>query len=81
MMDGDCDQEIDVTDKVCPLTFVHARLTIDAMMPGKVLAICLRNGEATENVPKSIKELGHKVLSLKPINEAADIYRLRILIT
>ena len=78
MMDGDCDQEIDITDKVCPLTFVHARLTIDAMMPGKVLAICLRNGEATENVPRSIKELGHKVLSLKPTNEADTAMNMKI---
>lgn len=80
-MDKDYDQEIDITDKVCPLTFVHARLTIEGMSPGKVLAIQLRAGEALENVPKSIKELGHKVLSLKPINEADGIYRLRILIT
>ncbi len=80
-MEKDCDQELDITDKVCPLTFVHARLTIDAMSPGKVLAICLRKGEALENVPRSIKELGHKVLSLKLISQADDIYRLRILIT
>ena len=80
-MARDCDQEIDITDKVCPLTFVHARLTIDSMSPGTVLAICLRNGEALENVPRSIKELGHKILSVKPTSKADDIYRLRILIT
>jgi len=77
------DQEIDVTDKVCPLTFVHTRLAIDDMSPGGILSILLRKGEALENVPRSAAELGHTVLSLKPVprENAKDIYRLRILIS
>jgi tRNA 2-thiouridine synthesizing protein A len=79
-MPQDYDQEIDITDKVCPLTFVHTRLTIDSMSPGKVLAVRLRKGEALENVPRSVKELGHEILSLAPTKNMEDVYRLRILI-
>ena len=52
----DCDRELDITDKLCPLTFVHTRLTIDSMQPGTVLAIVLNKGEPLENVPRSLKK-------------------------
>ena len=76
----DCDQELDITDKVCPLTFVHTRLTIDSMQPGKVLAIVLNEGEPLENVPRSLKELGHKVISVRPTSYPPGTFRLLVLI-
>ena len=76
----DCDRELDITDKICPLTFVHARLAIDSMKPGAVLAILLNEGEPLENVPLSLKELGHKILSLHPISGLPGSYRIRVLI-
>ena len=76
----DCDRELDITDKICPLTFVHTRLTIDSMEPGTVLAIVLKKGEPLENVPRSLKELGHKVISIKPISTPPGSYRLLVLI-
>ena len=75
----DCDQELDITDKVCPLTFVHTRLTIDSMQPGKVLAIVLNEGAPLENVPRSLKELGHKVISVRPTSDPRGTYRLLVL--
>ena len=76
----DCDHELDITDKICPLTFVHTRLTIDSMDPGTVLAILLNEGEPLENVPRSIKELGHEVISVKPSTNPPGCYRLLVLI-
>ena len=76
----DCDRELDITDKICPLTFVHTRLTIDSMQPGTVLAIVLNEGEPLENVPRSLKELGHKVISVKPTGNPPGSYRLLVLI-
>ena len=76
----DCDRELDITDKLCPLTFVHTRLTIDSMQPGTVLAIVLNKGEPLENVPRSLKELGHKVISIKPASNPLGSYRLLVLI-
>ena len=77
------DHQIDVTDKICPLTFVHTRLAIDGMSPGGVLSVLLRKGEALENVPRAAAELGHQVLSLAPVvrGNEKDVYQLRILIS
>ncbi len=77
---SDCDRQIDITDKICPLTFVHTRLAIDRMKSGMVLSILLKKGEPLENVPRSIEELGHQVISVNPIANIQGRYRLRVLI-
>ena len=76
----DCDRELDITDKICPLTFVHTRLTIESMQPGTVLAIILNEGEPLENVPRSLQELGHRIISIKPTSERPGSYRLLVLL-
>ena len=43
-----------------------------------VLSILLKKGEPLENVPRSLQELGHTVLSLKPVDGSPDSYRLRV---
>ncbi len=58
------DDTVDITDKVCPLTFVKAKVALDELEDGEVLAIRLNDGEPVQNVPRSLKEDGHKVLKL-----------------
>ena len=58
------DEEVDITDKVCPLTFVKAKVTLDELEDGQVLAIRMNVGEPVQNVPRSIKEEGHQILKL-----------------
>lgn len=58
------DEEVDITDKVCPLTFVKAKVTLDELEDGQVLAIRMNDGEPVQNVPRSIKEEGHQILKL-----------------
>ena len=53
-LDFEVTDEVDITDKVCPLTFVKAKVTIEEM----------NDGEPVQNVPRSMKEEGHKVLKL-----------------
>ena len=64
MSDIKVDAEVDVTDKICPLTFVKAKVSLDELENGEVLAIRLNDGEPVQNVPRSIKEEGHEVLQL-----------------
>lgn len=59
------DEQVDITDKVCPLTFVKAKVTLDELDDGEVLAIRMNDGEPVQNVPRSIKEEGHQVLKLE----------------
>jgi TusA-related sulfurtransferase len=56
--------EVDVTDAVCPMTFVKAKVALDDLDPGQVLSIHINDGEPLRNVPSSLKDDGHQVLGL-----------------
>ncbi|MBR1871005.1 MAG: sulfurtransferase TusA family protein [Kiritimatiellae bacterium] len=56
--------DVDITDVVCPVTFVKAKVALEDAADGAVLAIRMNDGEPVQNVPRSIKEEGHKILRL-----------------
>lgn len=58
------DEFVDITDKVCPLTFVKAKVAIEELDDGEVLAVRMNDGEPVQNVPRSFKEDGHQILKL-----------------
>ncbi|MBO6304450.1 MAG: sulfurtransferase TusA family protein [Selenomonadaceae bacterium] len=58
------DEFIDITDLVCPITFVKTKITLEDMEDGQILKVRLNDGEPAQNVPRSLKEEGHKVLDL-----------------
>lgn len=68
------DDTVDITDKVCPLTFVKAKVAIDELEDGEVIAIRMNDGEPAQNVPRSIKEEGHQILKL--VNNEDGTYNL-----
>ena len=68
------DDTVDITDKVCPLTFVKAKVAIDELEDGEVIAIRMNDGEPVQNVPRSIKEEGHQILKL--VNKEDGTYNL-----
>jgi len=59
------DQELDITQDTCPMTFVRTRLALDRMKSGEVLRVRLRGQEPLRNVPRSASEQGHQVLALE----------------
>ena len=61
----DADQELDISNEVCPMTFVRTRLALDRMAPGQTLLVKLRGDEPLRNVPRTAREQGHEVLSLE----------------
>jgi len=60
------DHRLDITADICPMTFVRTRLLIEKMAAGDVAEIRLRGEEPLKNVPDSVAELGHDILSLEP---------------
>ncbi|HAB60414.1 MAG TPA: sulfurtransferase TusA family protein, partial [Lachnospiraceae bacterium] len=70
------DDTVDITDVVCPLTFVKAKVAIEELEDGKVLSVKLNDGEPVQNVPRSLKEEGHQVLKL--INNGDGTYNLLV---
>ena len=69
---------LDITAQVCPLTFVHTRLRLERMAPGEVLEIRLAGSEPLQNLPRSLADEGHEVLSLMPEPGSAGVHRLRV---
>lgn len=45
-------EQADITDQVCPMTFVKAKVSIDELEDGEVLAIRMNDGEPVQNVPR-----------------------------
>ena len=58
------DDTVDITDVVCPVTFVKAKVALEELDEGQILSIRMNDGEPVQNVPRSMKEEGHKVLKL-----------------
>ena len=61
-------QSIDLLGVKCPFNYVKTKIKLETMAPGSVLEVLLDAGEPSENVPRSIKNDGHKVVSLKEEN-------------
>jgi TusA-related sulfurtransferase len=73
---------LDITGDVCPLTFVKTKLLIERMSPGDTAEVRLKGTEPLDNVPRSVREHGHEVLSLAPDRADAggpdDVHVLKI---
>ena len=55
--------ELDLRGVICPYNFVKTKLKLDAMQTGEVLAIILDDGEPIRNVPQSVENEGHTILT------------------
>ena len=64
MADYTIDERVDITDVVCPMTFVKAKVAMEEIEVGQVLAVTMIDGEPVQNVPRSFKEEGLQVLKL-----------------
>ena len=59
------DDFIDITDVVCPITFVKIKVALDDLDDGQILQVRLNDGEPIQNVPRSLKDEGHKIVELR----------------
>lgn len=64
MADINYDEEVDITDVVCPVTFVKTKVALEEIDDGQILKVHLNDGEPVQNVPRSVKDEGHKILKL-----------------
>lgn len=56
---------LDLRGVICPLNFVKAKLKLEEIEEGEELELWLDDGEAIKNVPRSLKDEGHEILTLK----------------
>ncbi|WP_114395480.1 sulfurtransferase TusA family protein [Oleisolibacter albus] len=74
------DYFLDITSLVCPMTFVRTKLAVERLSAGQVLEVRMNSGEPLVNVPRTLTEHGHVVLSLSPENAARPdgIHRMMV---
>jgi sulfite reductase (ferredoxin) len=66
---------LDLSGVQCPFNYVQAKLQLEQMEPGQLLEVTIDDGEPIRNVPKSLRNDGHRILDTKKV---AGRYRLVI---
>ena len=62
-------KSLDITGDCCPMTFVKVKLALDKLRSGEELDVALKEGEPLNNVPRTVTEQGHQVLSIRQEGE------------
>ena len=62
---------LDLKGVSCPTNFVKTKLKLEEMQSGEVLEIIVDDGEPMQNVPRSIKEEGHKIIKLEKLPDGS----------
>lgn len=55
--------ELDLRGVICPYNFVKTKLKLEAMEQGQILSVLLDDGDPIRNVPRSVSNEGHTVIS------------------
>lgn len=55
---------LDLKGVACPMNYVKTKLKLEMMPAGAELAVLLDDGEPIENVPRSVRNDGHEILSM-----------------
>ncbi len=64
------DAELDLRGVICPYNFVKTKLKLETMQAGQVLAVILDGGDPIVNVPRSVSNEGHTILSQQPLSQS-----------
>jgi TusA-related sulfurtransferase len=70
-MSQQIDARVDITTVVCPVTFVKTKVALEEMEDGQVLEVRLNSGEPIQNIPRSLKDEGHKVTNVTQTEDGA----------
>ncbi len=68
--------ELDLRGEVCPYTFVKTKLKLEELESGEELKVILDHAPAVENVPRSLKNEGHKILGIE--QKGDNLWNVRI---
>ncbi len=74
MSENVVNEKIDLRGVLCPINFVKTKLKLEMMENEQVLEVTLDDGEPMRNVPRSIKEEGHKIVKVEKFGDGYKIY-------
>ncbi len=66
---------LDLRGVLCPLNYVKAKLVMEEVDDGETFEFWLDEGEPIKNVPRSLKDDGHRILEVEKTN---DYFRLLV---
>lgn len=69
------DVQKDLRGVACPMNFVKTKIVLSTMQSGQILEILLDDGQPINNVPGSVRQEGHEVLST---DKVGDYWRVTI---
>lgn len=72
-MENAIKKSIDLHGVVCPLNFVKTKLAIETLNAGEWLEVILDEGDAMLNVPRSLKEEGHRIVKVTPRDKTYSV--------
>jgi tRNA 2-thiouridine synthesizing protein A len=61
------DQKLNLKGVKCPLNFVKIKLKLEQMREGQRLEVIVDDGEPMRNVPRSVKEEGHRIVKAEKL--------------
>jgi tRNA 2-thiouridine synthesizing protein A len=71
--------KLDISGKVCPMTFVYTKLSLEKMDSGDILELTLDFPAAVKNVPDNcIKQNIGKLIDIKEVDQVKKSWILKI---
>jgi TusA-related sulfurtransferase len=70
------DARVDITSVVCPVTFVKTKVALEELEDGQILEVRLNDGEPVQNVPRSLKDEGHRVTGVTRAEDGTFLLRV-----
>lgn len=70
------DSFLDISQEVCPMSFVLTKLALEELFDGQVLEVLCQSGDPVRNISIQIKDEGHAVVAVK--REGEQLFRLMI---
>jgi len=68
--------ELDLRGEVCPYTFVKTKLKLEEIESGEELIVTFDHAPAVENVPRSLKNEGNKIMGIE--QKGDHLWKVRI---
>jgi len=72
-------KKLDLTGKICPMTFVYTKLAIEELNKGDIIEVLVDYPPAVENVPESCKRQSlAELLEITDIDSHKKSWRLKL---
>ena len=76
-MEERIDSSLNLRGVACPINFVKTKVRLETLNEAQALELIIDDGEPMLNVPRSIKEEGHRIIKVEKLSD--NSFRLLIM--